>query len=83
MKKVKKLKNKLHVKLRDKVKVISGQNKGEIGVVKNVLKEKSQIIIEGINIKNKHCKRNRSGEIGLIKKLEFPIHSSNVLKYEE
>jgi large subunit ribosomal protein L24 len=83
MKKSVKLNNKLHIKLRDKVKIISGQNKGKVGIIKNVIKETSQVIVEGINIKSKHLKRTRPGETGLIKKLEFPIHSSNVSKYEE
>jgi large subunit ribosomal protein L24 len=83
MKKFIKQKKKLHIKLKDKVKIISGQNKGKIGIVLSVIKKKSQIIIKGINIKSKYFKRSRSGEAGLIKKLEFPIHSSNVLKYME
>jgi large subunit ribosomal protein L24 len=83
MKKSLKKKIKLHIKLKDKVKIISGQEKGKIGIVKKIIQRKSQIIIEGINIKNKYFKRNRSEENGMIKKLEFPIHSSNVLKYEE
>jgi large subunit ribosomal protein L24 len=83
MKKLPKIKKNLHIKLRDKVRIISGENKGKVGVVKNVIRETSQVIIEGINIKSKHLKRSRPGETGLIKKLEFPIHSSNVSKYEE
>jgi large subunit ribosomal protein L24 len=83
MKKSLKKKIKLHIKLKDKVKIISGQEKGKIGIVKKIIQRKSQIIIEGINIKNKYFKRNRSEENGMIKKLEFPIHSSNVLKYKE
>lgn len=83
MKKSIKIKKKLHIKLRDKVKIISGQNKGKVGIIKNVIKETSQVIVEGINIKSKHLKRTRPGETGLIKRLEFPIHSSNVSIYEE
>lgn len=83
MKKSLKKKIKLHIKLKDKVKIISGQEKGKIGIVKKIIQKKSQIIIEGINIKNKYFKRSRSDKNGTIKKLEFPIHSSNVLKYEE
>lgn len=78
-----KLKKKLHIKLQDKVKIIAGQDKGKIGIVKRILREKSQVIIEGINIKSKHLKRSQSEENGIIKKLEFPINSSNVSKYEE
>ncbi len=83
MKKLLKKKIKLHIKLKDKVKIISGQEKGKIGIVKKIIQKKSQVIIKGINIKNKYFKRSRSDENGMIKKLEFPIHSSNVLKYEE
>jgi large subunit ribosomal protein L24 len=83
MKKLPNIKKKLHIKLRDKVKIISGENKGKVGIVKNVIRETSQVIIEGINIKSKHVKKNRPGETGLIKKIEFPIHSSNVSIYKE
>lgn len=83
MKKVSKNKKNLHVKVGDKVKVISGQSKGKVGVIKTVIKETSNVIIEGVNIKIKHIKPNRPGETGQIKELEFPIHSSNVSKYEE
>jgi large subunit ribosomal protein L24 len=83
MKKVQKNKKNLHVKVGDKVRVISGQSKGKFGVIKTVIKETSKVIIEGINIKIKHIKPSRPGETGQIKELEFPIHSSNVSKYEE
>lgn len=83
MKKSIKKKIKLHIKCKDKVKIISGQEKGKIGIVKKVVSKKSQIVIEGINIKNKYFKRSSLDENGVIKKLEFPIHSSNVSKYEE
>lgn len=83
MKKLSKVKNKIHVKLNEKVKIIAGQNKGQIGIIKIIIKEKSQVIVEGINIKSKHLKRNQSNENGQIQRLEFPIHSSNVQKYKE
>lgn len=74
---------KLHVKLGQEVKIISGSDKGKIGLIKKVLKSKSKIIVEGINIRFKHIKSNRPGQTGEIKKYEFPIHSSNVLPYKE
>ena len=83
MKKLLKNQKSLHVKVGDKVKVISGQNKGKIGVIKTIIRETSKVIIEGINIKIKHIKPTRPGDTGQIKELEFPIHSSNVSKYEE
>ncbi|CAM9110445.1 unnamed protein product [Chrysoparadoxa australica] len=74
---------KIHVKVGDNIKVISGKDKGKIGVVKTVLRKQNKVIIEGVNIKIKHIKPNRQGETGEIKQIEFPIHSSNVSKYEE
>jgi large subunit ribosomal protein L24 len=82
MKKLKQLK-KLHVKLNDKVRVISGKDKGKIGVIKRVIKETSQIVIEGVNIKSKHRKVNKGEDTPQIQKLEYPIHSSNVTRYQE
>jgi large subunit ribosomal protein L24 len=79
-----KLKNNklLHVKKGDTVQVISGSEKGRIGIIKNVLKKQNKIIIEDINLKYKHIKPSRSNEIGQIKEFAFPIHVSNVCKYE-
>jgi len=81
-KKVQKIK-KINIKIGEKVKVISGQDKGKEGVVKKILKSKNQVIIEGINVKVKHIKAQRSSETGEIKRMEFPINRSNVLRYEE
>ena len=82
MKKTSNSKLKTHVKIGEKVKVISGKDKGKIGLVKKVLKKK-RLIIENINIGVKHMKPLRPGENGEIKRIEFPIHSSNVSLYEE
>ena len=79
MKKMKK-KVKMHVKVGDSVKVISGQDKGKISLVQEIIRSKSQIIVEGVNIKIKHVKPMNSGETGEIKQIELPIHSSNVSK---
>lgn len=83
MKKEATLQLKVHVKIGEKVKVISGKDKGKIGLVKKILKQKNRIIIEGVNIKVKHTKPSRSGQNGEIKRIEFPIHSSNVSLYQE
>jgi len=45
MKKPLKNKKSLHVKLGDKVKIISGQSKGKIGIVKGLIRETRKIII--------------------------------------
>nr|YP_010338777.1 ribosomal protein L24 [Glaucosphaera vacuolata]UNJ18727.1 ribosomal protein L24 [Glaucosphaera vacuolata] len=83
MKIKKKPKNeKMHVKKNDLVKVISGHDKGKIGKIIKLLKENSTVIVEGINIKMKHMKPRKEGDIGQIKQFEAPIHSSKVMCYD-
>nr|YP_009227432.1 ribosomal protein L24 [Sargassum thunbergii]AMB49182.1 ribosomal protein L24 [Sargassum thunbergii] len=78
-----KLKRKLHIKIGETVKIISGQEKGKVGLVKKIVRSKKKLIIQGINIRTKHIKSNRPGEDGEIKRIEFPIDSSNVSSYKE
>lgn len=74
---------KMHVTKGEKVKIISGRDKGKIGFIKKILKQENKLIVEGINIKVKHMKPSGPEQTGEIKRIEFPIHSSNVLQYEE
>ena len=71
-------KQKLHVKIGDRVKVISGLHKNETGKVTAINKRTGKIIVQGINLKFKHVKPNNENEIGEIKQIESPIHHSNV-----
>ena len=71
-------KQKLHVKIGDRVKVISGLHKNETGKVTSINKRTGKIIVQGINLKFKHVKPNNENEIGEIKQIESPIHHSNV-----
>ena len=71
-------KQKLHVKIGDKVKIISGFHKNETGEIIKVNQKTGKIIVQGINFKFKHIKPNTENEIGEIKKFEAPIHHSNV-----
>jgi large subunit ribosomal protein L24 len=71
-------KQKIHVKIGDKVKVISGFHRNETGEVLKINKKTGKLLIKGINFKFKHVKPNNENEIGEIKQLEAPIHHSNV-----
>ena len=71
-------KTKLHVKIGDIVKIISGFNKNEIGEVVRINQKTGKLIIKGINFKFKHIKPKNENEIGEIKQVESPIHHSNV-----
>ena len=71
-------KQKIHVKVGDSVKVISGFYKNEIGEVIKINRKTGKIIVKGINFKFKHVKPTTENEIGEIKQFEAPIHHSNV-----
>ena len=71
----------LHIKKGDTIKVISGKDKGKIGEVTQILRNSHQVIIKDINIKKKHIKPKKEGEVGRISQFEAPIDSSNVMLY--
>jgi large subunit ribosomal protein L24 len=72
---------KTHVKIGDKVKVISGSNKGVIGNIASLLKKDSLVTIEGILPRIKYIKSSQTQES---KKVELPItiHLSNVMLWD-
>ena len=70
---------KLHIRRGDTVKVIAGDDKGKTGKVLQVLLEKNRAIVEGINISTKHTKPSAGKPEGGIKKVEAPVHVSNLM----
>ena len=72
----------LHVKKGDRVKVISGKDKGTIGEIIAVFVDRERVIVEGVNLVKRH-RRESQGEGGRrieggIITAEAPIHVSNV-----
>jgi len=72
------IQQKMHIKLGDNVKVISGFDKNKIGEVLKINRNTGKILVKGINFKFKHIKPNTDNEVGEIKQIEAPIHHSNV-----
>jgi large subunit ribosomal protein L24 len=70
---------KLHIRKGDTVKVISGNAKGETGVITKVLVEKQRATVEGVNMITKHVKPNAQNPQGSIEKKEGAIHISNLM----
>ena len=68
----------MKVKVGDKVKVLAGKDKGKEGRVLVTLKKKDRVVVEGINLVNKHLKPGRANENGGIVGTENSIHVSNV-----
>ena len=69
---------KLNIRKGDKVKVITGNDKGKEGTVLEVLLDKRRVVVEGINIITKHEKPSAGKPEGGIKKTEASVHISNV-----
>ncbi len=67
----------------DKVKVISGKDKGKIGEVLMVLKDDNKVVVSDVNQVKKHIKPGQLNEEGGIVELEKPIDASNVMYYNE
>ena len=68
----------MKIKVGDKVRVITGSNKGKEGKVSKVLRNESRVIVEGVNIVKKHRKGNGQDSGGIME-IEAPIHASNVI----
>lgn len=73
----------MRVKVGDKVKILTGKDKGKEGRILFTLKNKDRVVVEGVNVVKKHMKPSRTNETGGIVEVEHPIHVSNVKKIEE
>ena len=69
---------KIHVKLGDRVTIISGSYKTKSGEIIKIHKKTGKITVKGINVKFKHVKPNTEDDVGEIKQFEAPLHHSNV-----
>nr|SCW23030.1 Ribosomal protein L24 [Nemalion sp. H.1444] len=72
---------KIHVKVGDTVKVISGYYKGKIGRIIKTSRLQGKVIVKDINMKTKHIRPKQEGEGGQIIRQEAGIDSSNVMLY--
>lgn len=69
---------KFKIKKGDKVKILTGKNRGETGTVEVVLAKEGRVKIEGVNVVKKHQKPQRRGEKGQIVSVSMPIDISKV-----
>ena len=72
----------MFIKKGDTVKVISGDHKGETGVVKEVLVKEQRVIIEGVNKVSRHTRPNNANPDGGIIQKEAPIAVSYVMLFD-
>jgi len=77
-----KKKMKSHVKIGDKVKVISGKQKGFIGVITSMVTKESIVFLDGITPRIKF-RKNPQGQESIKSEIQIPIHSSNVMLWDK
>jgi len=70
---------KLHKRKGDTVKVISGNAKGKVAKVLEVIPKKNKAFVEGVNVITKHIKPSAANPEGGIEKTEASIHLSNLM----
>ena len=75
-------KHKFHVKIGDKIKVISGSQKGLVGTISSIAAKKSVAIIEGVLPRIKYQKQNPNSEAQKVE-IQLPIHTSNLMLWDE
>jgi large subunit ribosomal protein L24 len=71
--------SKLKIRRGDRVKVISGNHKGQEGTVLRVEPDKGRVVVQGINLRKRHRKPSAANPEGGIVEFEAPIHASNVM----
>ena len=70
----------MKIKKGDKVKVLTGKDKGKSGPVVRAFPKLDMVLVEGVNIKKLHQRARKQGEKGKVIERATPIHISNVKK---
>ena len=68
----------LKIKKGDRVRVLSGKDRGKEGTVLVALPKAGKVIVDGINVAKKHQKPTRMAQSGGIVDKNMPIDVSNV-----
>lgn len=66
------------IKKGDRVMVLAGKDKGRQGAVLKVFPKEERVLVEGLNIVQRHTKPSQGDPQGGIKNKEAPLHVSNV-----
>lgn len=73
------MQKKLHIKIGDTVKVLSGESRGKEGTVLTIDRKKERATVSGVNIVKRHTKPSASEPNGGIVDKEGGIHISNLM----
>ena len=72
----------LHVKKGDTVLVLSGNDRGKEGTIKQAFPRTGRVIVEGVNLRWQHRKPSQKNPKGERIQEELPIHASKVKRVE-
>ena len=73
------MQKKLHIKVGDTVKVLSGEDRGQEGKVQAIDRTKNRAIVEGVNVVKRHTKPDAANPQGGIVEKEASLHISNLM----
>ena len=62
----------------DRVVVLTGKDKGSEGVVMEVRPKDNKVVVDGVNVAQRHTKPNRTNQQGGINNKNMPLDASNV-----
>lgn len=68
----------MYLKRNDLVVVVSGVHAGKQGRVLRVIKDKSQVIVQGVNLRYKHLRRTQKNPQGGRVEKEMPLPASKL-----
>ena len=66
------------IKKGDRVVLLTGKDKGKQGSVLRVLPKEERVVVEGLNMVQRHTRPTQADPQGGIKNKEAPLHVSNV-----
>ena len=69
----------MKLKVGDKVRVMTGKDKGKEGRITHTFAKENKVVVEGVNMVKKHLKPNNSNQTGGIVEREAKINASNVM----
>lgn len=69
----------MKIRINDRVKILTGKDRGKEGTVKKVIKDDALIVVEGVNVVKKHVKPGAVSKEGGIISMEKPISVANVM----
>ena len=68
----------LRIRKGDKVKILSGKDRGKTGKVIHVYPKIERALVEGVNMVKKHMRKSQQNPSGAVVQKELPIHISNL-----